>query len=442
MKKIYDYLVIGAGSGGMASARRAAKYGKKVGIIESKELGGTCVNLGCVPKKIMWNSANLLEDSKVSEGYGISFTNATSFSALKRNRDAYILKLNNIYQTNLQKENIEIIKGTGRFDSPKTVKVGSDVYCSDNILIATGSSPLLPNFPGKEFLYTSDDFFKLESLPKKVLVIGNGYIAAELAGIFNTYGVDTTIIIRGQRFLSGFDHDISAFLHKIYASEGIKFIFSSEIQSISRSDDDFLVKINDNLEKYSYVISSIGRTPNTYGLNLEGLGIKLQSGHVYTDEFDNTTVPGIYAVGDVVDKPKLTPVAIAAGRKLSDRLFGNKVAKMEYNYIPTVVFSHPPIGSVGLTELQARDLYPDTKVYKTQFNSMFYAVSSHKVPTLIKLIVAGKDEKVVGLHGIGRGMDEIVQGFAVAIKMGATKKDFDSTIAIHPTVSEEFVTLV
>jgi glutathione-disulfide reductase len=439
--KTYDYLVIGAGSGGLASARRAAKYGKKVAIIEGQDLGGTCVNLGCVPKKVMWNAANLIEDMKVAQGYGIDFTYQASFGTLKKNRDSYIARLNNIYKNNLLKEGVDLIRGWGYFESSNTIRVNSDVYSAEHILIATGSKALIPECPGKEFFYTSDDFFKLENAPEKVLIVGNGYIAVEIAGVFISYGVDTTILIRNEQLLRTFDKDLGEVLRKVYSSYGIKFIESDEVLSISKSGNNLLVKTNTTSDEYSCVFSAIGRVSNFSELNLDKINLNTESGYIHTDEWDNTSVPGIYAVGDVTNKPKLTPVAIAAGRKLSDRLFGNKVVKMDYENIASVIFSHPPIGTIGLSEAEARSLYSDVKVYKTQFNSMFYAVSDHKITTFLKLIVVGENEKIVGLHGIGRGIDEMIQGFSVAIKMGATKKDFDRTIAIHPTVSEEFVTL-
>ena len=444
MKKIYDYLVLGAGSGGLASARRAAKHGKKVGIIESDRLGGTCVNQGCVPKKVMWNAASLLDDMKISESYGISFQHSSSFQVLKQNRDQYVSRLNTIYRNNLTKDNIDIIQGWGTFLDPTTIQVGSQAYSSTNILIATGSSPILPNIEGKELLSTSDDFFLSTSLPPKVLVIGNGYITAELAGIFRSFGVDTSIMIRGQAFLRTFDQEIGELIQKLYCSQGIKFILDSEAVKVTRSQGGLVVQTKDSAEEYSAVYSAIGRAANTSGMGLEKIGCRLDSGHILADEADRTNIPGIYAIGDVVGKVNLTPVAVAAGRKLSDRLFGGKKALMDYRNVPTVVFSHPPIGTVGMTEAEAKAKYGEVRVYKTQFNSMYYALADEKqkVPTFMKIVVAGDNEVVVGLHGCGRGIDEMIQGFAVAMKMGATKEDFDNTVAIHPTASEEFVTLV
>lgn len=441
MKRLYDLLVIGAGSGGLASARRAAKYGKKVGIIEGGKLGGTCVNLGCVPKKVMWNAACMLEDLKISESFGIKIQQSTSFPVLKANRDQYISKLNGIYLNNLVKDHIDVISGWGKFVDPNTVQVGNQEYSAENIVIATGSTPLLPSFPGKELVFTSEDFFKLEKLPEKVLVIGNGYIAAEIAGIFRAFSVDTTISIRNPSFLRTFDCDIGAFLTKIYSAHGVRFQYCSEIQNISRSNNLLKVITNNSTEEYSAVFSAIGRIANISGLNLEKIGVKLESGHIVADKYDQTSVKGVYAIGDVVSKVSLTPVAIAAGRKLSDRLFAGKTKIMDYENIPSVVFSHPPIGSIGMTESQAKTKFSDVKVYKSEFNSMFYALSQEKTLTFMKLIVAGSDEKIVGLHGCGKGIDEMIQGFAVGIKMGATKEDFDNTIAIHPTASEEFLTL-
>ena len=447
MHKAVDYLVIGGGSGGLASARRAAKYGKKVALIEANRLGGTCVNVGCVPKKIMWNACSMVHDLELAKDYGIESSHTLHWDVLKNNRDAHIAKLNQIYSNNLQKDNVEVIDGWASFKDPHTVKVeGFGEISAPHILIAPGSKATMPDIPGAEHLLNSDDFFLFDKAPSKALVIGNGYIAAELAGVLNSFGTETYINIRGEQFLRAFDRSITEVLEEVMARDGIKFLKSRILTSVHKEDNGYSVTFNTgetfNFEK---VICAIGREANVEGLGLEAAGVRLHStGFIETDEYENTNVEGLYSLGDVNGKLQLTPVAIAAGRALADRLFGGKPdAKLDYDSVPTVMFTHPPVGCVGLTEEEARTRFGDSvKVYRTRFNNLFYAVSEHKTPTLMKLVCVGQEERVVGLHALGKGVDEMVQGFAVAVKMGATKAQFDKTVAIHPTASEELVTMV
>uniref|UniRef100_A0A2R9B3V6 Glutathione reductase, mitochondrial n=1 Tax=Pan paniscus TaxID=9597 RepID=A0A2R9B3V6_PANPA len=375
----YDYLVIGGGSGGLASARRAAELGARAAVVESHKLGGTCVNVGCVPKKVMWNTAVHSEFMHDHADYGFpSCEGKFNWRVIKEKRDAYVSRLNAIYQNNLTKSHIEIIRGHAAFTSdPKpTIEVSGKKYTAPHILIATGGMPSTPHesqIPGASLGITSDGFFQLEELPSRSVIVGAGYIAVEMAGILSALGSKTSLMIR---------HD-----------KGIQ------------TDD---------------------------------------KGHIIVDEFQNTNVKGIYAVGDVCGKALLTPVAIAAGRKLAHRLFEYKEdSKLDYNNIPTVVFSHPPIGTVGLTEDEAIHKYgiENVKTYSTSFTPMYHAVTKRKTKCVMKMVCANKEEKVVGIHMQGLGCDEMLQGFAVAVKMGATKADFDNTVAIHPTSSEELVTL-
>ncbi|KAJ3346869.1 Glutathione reductase [Entophlyctis luteolus] len=460
--KVYDYLVIGGGSGGVASARRAASYGAKVAIIENNRWGGTCVNVGCVPKKIMWSAASIAEALHEAKGYGFDVQNkGFNWESIKSKRDAYIVRLNNIYANNLTREGVEQISGTAKFVDNKTVEVNGDRYTAKHILIAVGGRPWIPDIPGKELGMSSDGFFDLNYLPKKVALAGAGYIAVELAGIFHALGSDVSLFIRYKDFLRTFDEDIKGSIMEQYTKSGIKIVNFSEIQEIKNVGTDlkksltFTVKrridggaaTTEILEGFEELVWAVGREPNTEPLNLGSTDVKLNSGgYIAVNEYQDTDVEGIHALGDVCGVAQLTPVAIAAGRKLSDRLFGGKPnAKLDYNNIPSVIFSHPTCGSVGLTEAEARAKFPDVKIYRTKFTQMHYAMTENygenKPQTMYKIVCAGPEEKVVGLHLVGKASDEILQGFSVAIKMGATKADFDNTVAIHPVAAEEIVTM-
>ena len=443
MSKVFDYIVIGGGSGGITSAYFARKYNKSVAVIEGGKIGGTCVNVGCVPKKIMWNASNLLEELKVADGYGISAQFTHNWQKLRNGREAYITNINNSYDQFFSDEKIEYFRGWARFVDQHTIEVSGNTLTAPHILIATGSEPTVLDIPGKEFLRTSDDFFALEHPPSKVLVIGNGYIAAELAGLFKGFGVDTTMAIRTNQFLSIFDHEAANVVRSAMETSGVKFLTNTQLTSLSQTEGGYLATFNTgHSEVFEQVYCSIGRTGNIKHLSLENTGLQIKNGFIPSNDYENTNIEGLYSLGDVSGKVQLTPVAIAAGQKLAIRIFGGvQDSKLDYDNIPTVMFTHPPFGMIGLTEQQAQKEYNEYKVYKTQFNSMFYGLTDHKVPTFLKLIVVGPEERVVGLHAVGRGVDEMVQGFAVAIKLGATKKDFDRTVAIHPTSSEELVTL-
>ncbi|CAI2164492.1 13878_t:CDS:10 [Funneliformis geosporum] len=454
--KQYDYLVIGGGSGGLASARRAGSYGLKVGLVESSgRLGGTCVNVGCVPKKVMFNTA--LHDAKQ---YGFDLPSIPNFNwnYLKQKRDAYIKRLNGIYSNNLAKDKVDYIEGKASFVSKNVLKVehngNFEEVGAKQILIATGGHPRIPDeIPGAELGITSDGFFDLEEQPKKVMVVGTGYIGVELAGIFNTLGSDTTLVSRSGEILRTFDPIIKDTLLDQSKKEGMRVLTNAHVTSLSRDSPSGPLKVqftsketNDTTEEFDVLLWAIGREPNVKALNLDSVGVKLnEKGYIVADEYQKTDIEEIYALGDVCGIAQLTPVAIAAGRRLSDRLFGPpkfKNLKLDYNDIPTVVF-HGTCGSVGLTEPEARKKYGDenVKAYSSKFVNMYSAMTEQKPATAYKLIVVGEDEKVVGIHLIGRDSAEILQGFSVALKMGAKKEDFDNTVAIHPTAAEELVVL-
>lgn len=444
----FDFVVIGAGSGGMGAARRAAEHGANVAIIESARLGGTCVNVGCVPKKVMWNTAFVAEHLHDAKDYGFSTGNISfDWSVIKEKRDAYVKRLNGIYDNNLSKAKITVFRGKAEFTGERTIKVDDQTITGTHILIATGGYPHVPKMPGAEHGITSDGFFELETLPARTVVIGAGYIAVELAGILNALGSNTTLLIRHKSFLRTFDQDLQDNLMVETESSGITVAKEKHAKSITKKDDGTLVLETKEGDSYECdcVIFAIGRRPAT-DINLEAAKVELTPrGFIKVDKFQNTTAENTYALGDVCGRALLTPVAIAAGRKLSERLFNGMLnSYMDYDDIPTVVFSHPTLGTIGLTEEEARKKYGDKniKVYRSKFTPMYHSITERKPKCFMKLVcVIPEHERVVGLHCMGLGCDEMIQGFGVAIKMGATKKNFDSCVAIHPTSSEEFVTM-
>ncbi|WIM83135.1 glutathione-disulfide reductase [Gallibacterium anatis] len=445
----YDYIAIGGGSGGIASINRAASYGQKCAIIEAKYLGGTCVNVGCVPKKVMWYGAQIAEAINLyAPDYGFDVTvNQFDFAKLRESREAYIDRIHQSYERVLGNNKVDVIRGFAKFVDAHTVEVNGELIKAKHILIATGGRPSHPNIEGAEYGIDSDGVFALKALPKRVAVVGAGYIAVELSGVLHSLGVETHLFVRKHAPLRNFDPLIVETLVEIMNSEGATLHTHAIPQKVVKNDDGSLTLFLEDgrSQTVDCLVWAIGRVPMTDQLNLETAGVKANSkGFIEVDKYQNTNVQGIYAVGDNTGAVELTPVAVAAGRRLSERLFNNKPTEhLDYNLIPTVVFSHPPIGTVGLTEPQAIEQYgaENVKVYKSTFTSMYTAVTQHRQPCRMKLVCAGPEEKIVGLHGIGFGVDEMIQGFAVAIKMGATKKDFDNTVAIHPTGSEEFVTM-
>ena len=449
MTRHYDYLAIGGGSGGIASINRAAMYGKKCALIEAKELGGTCVNVGCVPKKVMWHAAQIAEAIHLyGPDYGFDTTvNHFDWKKLVASRTAYIDRIHTSYETVLKKNIVDVIRGFARFVDAHTVEVNGETITADHILIATGGRPSIPSIPGAEYGINSDGFFELDEMPKRVAVVGAGYIAVEIAGVVNALGADTHLFVRKHEPLRNFDPLFVETLVEVINTEGPTLHTQAIPKAVvNNADGSLTLQLEDGRsETVDCLIWAIGREPANDTFNLEATGVKTnEKGYIVVDKFQNTSVDGIYAVGDNTGAVELTPVAVAAGRRLSERLFNNKPEEhLDYTNVPTVVFSHPPIGTVGLTEPQAREQYGDdqVKVYKSSFTAMYTAVTSHRQPCRMKLVCVGPEEKIVGIHGIGFGMDEILQGFAVALKMGATKKDFDNTVAIHPTAAEEFVTM-
>ncbi len=450
MTKHFDYICIGAGSGGIASANRAAMYGAKVALIEASYLGGTCVNVGCVPKKVMWHGAQIAEAIKhYGPDYGFDTTlNKFDWGKLVESRDAYIGRIHTSYETVLGKNNIDVIKGFARFVDAKTVEVEGHLYTADHILIAVGGAPTLPDIPGAQFGIDSNGFFELKSQPKRVAIVGAGYIAVEIAGVLNALGSDTHLFVRKETPLRTFDPILVETLVDEMKNEGLHLHTQSVPKEVLKElDGSFTLHFeNGSSHNTDLLIWAIGRHPSTGNINLEAAGVAVNDhGYIKVDEYQNTNVPGIYCVGDIMENGiELTPVAVKAGRFLSERLFNGKThAKMDYTLVPTVVFSHPPIGTIGLTQAQAQTQYGEgnIKIYTSSFTSMYTAVTQHRQPCKMKLVCAGENETVVGLHGIGFSVDEMIQGFGVAMKMGATKADFDSVVAIHPTGSEEFVTM-
>lgn len=453
--KHYDYIAIGGGSGGIASINRAASYGKKCAIIEAKHLGGTCVNVGCVPKKVMWYGAQIAEAiHHYAPDYGFDITvNKFDYAKLVESRNAYIGRIHTSYNNVLAKNNVEVINGFAKFINAHTVQVtfadgSTEQISADHILIATGGRPSRPYIKGAEYGIDSDGLFELNRLPKRVAVVGAGYIAVEIAGVFNSLGTETHLFVRKHAPLRNFDTFIVETLVEVMAKDGITLHTNAIPQEVVKNADGSLtLKLEDGREStVDCLVWAIGREPTTDKINLAAAGVATnERGFVKVDKYQNTNVKGIYAVGDIIEGGiELTPVAVAAGRRLSERLFNNKPTEhLDYNLVPTVVFSHPPIGTIGLSETKAIEQYgaENVKVYQSSFTPMYSAVTQHRQPCRMKLVCVGKDEKIVGLHGIGFGVDEMIQGFAVAIKMRATKADFDNTVAIHPTGSEEFVTM-
>ncbi|HIF9114203.1 TPA: glutathione-disulfide reductase [Photobacterium damselae] len=450
MAKHFDYICIGGGSGGIASANRAAMYGAKVALIEAKALGGTCVNVGCVPKKVMWHGAQIAEAMHLyAKDYGFDVEmKGLNWGKLVESREAYISRIHTSYETVLGNNKIEVINGFAQFVDAKTVEVDGEHYTADHILIAVGGRPSIPTIPGAVHGIDSNGFFELKEQPKRAAVVGAGYIAVEIAGVLNGLGTDTHLFVRKESPLRSFDPMIIETLTEVMAAEGPTLHTHSVPKEVVKEEDGTVTLYFENGESHNtdILIWAIGREPTTDAINLAAAGVETNNrGFIKVDEFQQTNVEGIYCVGDIMEGGiELTPVAVKAGRQLSERLFNNKPnAKMDYALVPTVVFSHPPIGTIGLTEPEAIAQYgaENVKVYKSGFTAMYTAVTQHRQPCRMKLVCAGEDEKVVGLHGIGFGVDEMIQGFGVAMKMGATKADFDSVVAIHPTGSEEFVTM-
>ncbi len=440
----YDLFVIGAGSGGVRAARLSAEYGARVAIAEDRYYGGTCVNVGCVPKKLFVYASHFNEDFEVARSFGWSINDIRfSWQQLIKNKNAEIRRLNSVYEQILNNAGVAIIDGRATLKDAHTVEVNGEQISAERILLATGGWPSVPGFPGNEHVITSNEAFFLETLPERIVIVGGGYIAVEFAGIFHGLGVDTTLVYRGPLFLRGFDQDLRSQLADQMCKQGITLLFDTRIKAIEKAGDRYAITYSDNSRgDADRVMYATGRTPNTANLGLESVGVKMNDkGAVIVDEHYRSSVSSIYAVGDVTDRVNLTPVALAEGMALARNLFNNQGTMVDYSNIPTCVFSQPNIGTVGLTEEAAREKYGSVTIYKSSFKPMKLSLMQSEEKTFMKIIVDKTSDRVVGVHMLGPDAGEIIQGIAIALKAGATKAQFDATIGIHPTAAEEFVTM-
>ena len=440
----YDFFVIGAGSGGVRAARMAGGFGARVGIAEDRYLGGTCVNVGCIPKKLFVYAAHFAEDCRDADGYGWQIAGADfNWKTLISNKNNEIKRLNGIYENLLKRNNVVLYDGRAVLTGPNSVRVNGQDISAERILVASGGWPHIPDIPGSEHIISSNEAFFLEALPSSVVIVGGGYIAVEFAGIFHGLGVDTTLVYRGDLFLRGFDGEMRTFLAEQLREKGIKLLFNTGIDSIAEQDGRYLLTSPEaGAITTDLVLYATGRRPNTGGLGLETAGVRLNNnGAIEVDDDYRSSVPSIYAIGDVTDRMNLTPVATAEGTALAHNLFNQQSRRVDYRDIPTCIFSQPNLGTVGLTEEQARQEYGNLDIYKSRFTSLKHTLTDNTGKTLMKLIVNRDDDKVLGVHMVGPDAGEIIQGMAIALKAGATKATFDATIGIHPTSAEEFVTM-
>jgi glutathione reductase (NADPH) len=441
----YDLFIVGAGSGGVRAANMAAAHGARVVIAEERNLGGTCVNLGCVPKKLLVYASQFRDAFEAAAGFGWTVGEPEfNWSHLIANKNTEVERLHTVYRNRLQKSGTHILNGRAKLLDGHTVVVGPMQYSAERILIATGGRPFVPDIPGKHHVVTSNDMFTLDQLPKRIIIVGGGYIAVEFASILHGLGVDTTICLRGHKLLDGFDEDIRDFLAHEMTRKGISILFNTDVEAIeSAAGEEVAVRLVDGGKMTTdLVMYATGRKPNSSGFGLEALGVELDSdGAIKVNSDYQTNVPSIYALGDVTDRVNLTPVAIAEATSLVNALYVKQPRPVDYDNIPTAVFCQPNIGSVGLTEARARETHPDIDIYQTRFTPIKNTLSGSDEKTLMKMIVVRSTDQVVGMHMAGVDAPEIIQGMAVAIRAGATKAVFDSTIGIHPTAAEEFVTL-
>ncbi|TAL75183.1 MAG: glutathione-disulfide reductase [Burkholderiaceae bacterium] len=440
----FDLFTIGAGSGGVAGSRRAASYGAKVGICESSRIGGTCVIRGCVPKKLLVYGAQVADEIADARGYGWDIQQASfSWPALISAKDREIDRLNGIYIKMLADAGVTTIEDEGRLVDAHTVAIGGRMVTAQNILIATGAHPVLPDTPGIEHAITSNEALDLKEFPKRVVIVGGGYIAVEFAGIFHTLGAQVTLVLRGDMVLRGFDQDVREHLTQEVTERGLRILTGTLVESIEKTADGLRAKLNNGQSlPCDQILYATGRLPNTRSLQLEGVGVKTGAkGEVLVDEWSRTSVPNIYALGDVTNRHNLTPVAIAEGRALAETLFHNNPTSFDPSNIPTAVFSQPPVGTVGLTEKQARDQGRPIDIYRSKFRPMHSTLSGRHDKTMMKLVVDRASDRVLGCHMVGADAAEITQGLAIALRCGATKAQFDKTVGIHPTAAEEFVTM-
>jgi glutathione reductase (NADPH) len=440
----YDLFTIGAGSGGVRASRFSANYGARVAVAEERYLGGTCVNVGCIPKKLFAYASHFSEDFENAAGFGWTVgERAFDWPTLVANKNREIERLNGIYDRLLRAAGVEVFEARARIVDPHTVEVGGKTVTAEHILVATGGWPVVPDIPGKERAITSNEAFFLEKLPKKILIVGGGYIAVEFAGIFGGLGVDVTQLYRGPVFLRGFDDDVRHFLADEMRKKGIDLRFNHNLACIEKSGDKLCAILENGLEvKVDTVMYCTGRAPNSRGFGAEDAGVTYaKNGAIKVDDFFQTAVPSIYAIGDVIDRMQLTPVALAEGMAVANTLFRNKPTKIDYANVPTAVFSNPSIGCVGLTEEQAREKYGRVRIFTADFKALKHTLSGSDERTFMKLVVHRESDRVLGCHMVGPDAGEIVQGIAIALNCGATKAQFDATIGVHPTAAEEFVTM-
>lgn len=440
----YDLFTIGAGSGGVRASRMSASYGAKVGIAEELHLGGTCVNVGCIPKKIFSYGGHFGHDFEDAAAYGWRLQDpGLDWPTLVSNKNKEIQRLNSIYRKILESNNVTIYEARASLKDPHTLDVGGEEVTAEKILIATGGLPSVPDFPGNENVITSNEVFFLEKLPERILIVGGGYIAVEFAGIFHGYGSEVTQLYRGEKFLRGFDEDVRGHLAEQMLAHGIDLRFNINVTSIERTSTGLEVSLTDGSKiKSDICLYATGRRPNTKNLGLEKVGVNVsQNGSLVVNDQFQTSVPNIFALGDIIDRFQLTPVAIGEAMVLSANLFNGKKLKMDYEDIATAVFSNPNIGTVGLTEEEANERYGEIVVYRSTFRPLKHTMTQRHEQSMMKLVVAKKSDRVVGVHMVGAEAGEIIQGFAVALKAGATKAQFDATVGIHPTAAEEFVTM-
>lgn len=440
----YDLFIIGAGSGGVRAARMASTYGAKVAICESYKVGGTCVVRGCIPKKLFVYASHVVEDFESAKGYGWSGEAPTfDWGTLLSNKDAEIERLNGLYKQTLSNNNVDLFEKRGVLVDAHTIDLEGETITADKIMIATGGWPSTPDIPGIEHVISSNEAFHLESLPKSVIIVGGGYIAVEFAGIFNGLGVETTQLYRRDMILRGFDEDIRQTVQKEMLKKGVDIRVNTDVASIEKTDDGLVATLNDGSTLTADVIMyATGRVPATGNMGLEALGVAMRdNGAIIVDENFRTSVDNIFSLGDCTDQLQLTPVAIAEAMAFTATQFNNTPTPMDYEDVATAVFSQPPVGTVGLTEEEARSQYGDVDIYKSDFRPLFHTLGGSEERTMMKLIVDKASDRVVGAHMVGLDAGEIIQGVGIALKCKATKAQFDATMAIHPTSAEEFVTM-
>lgn len=440
---MYDLVVIGAGSGGVAAARRAGAYGARVALCEEKEVGGTCVHRGCIPKKLMVYASHFPEDFEMAGCYGWDVGKPTfDFARLQGAIRKELQRLEGVYLTMLENSRVDLFRGRARFVDANTVEVDGQRLQGKNILIATGARPWVPDLPNVNLGVVSDDLFKLDTLPRRVLIIGSGYIGSEFASIFHAFGCEVTQIFRSKALLPGFDDDVRSILMESMKERGVRIIPEATIEGAHRNEDGSICAVTSEMQEIEVdlVLSATGRVPNTAGLGLEVAGVEMKpSGAIVVDENSRTNVPHIYAIGDVTQRVQLTPVAIAEGRALVETLFHANPMTVSYDLIPKAVFTLPMVGSVGLTEMEARTRYEKVRIFRTRFRPMKYSLTAKTERVLMKLVVDGTTDRVLGAHMVSGDAPETIQAVAVALEAGATKAVFDRTMALHPTAAEEFV---